>query len=169
VPSLARLHRVVLAAAAATALAATAAHAQVAVAGPAGPFGQLGGSWSGGGQARFADGTSERLRCRAYYSPKAGGNELGLALRCASTSTKMEIRAQLVNQKGRVTGTWEERTFNAAGRATGRVSSGNLSVAIVGGGLTGTMSVSFGGSSQRVSITTSGLSLKGVSISLSRG
>jgi hypothetical protein len=166
---LAHLHRVVLAAAAATPLAATAVQAQDAVAGRAGPFSQLSGSWSGGGQARFSDGTSERLRCRAYYSPKAGGNELGLALRCASTSAKMEIRAHLLSNKGRVTGTWEERTFNAAGRATGRVSSGNLSLAIAGGGLTGTMSVSFGGSSQRVSITTSGISLRGVSISLSRG
>jgi hypothetical protein len=167
---LARLNRLALAAAAATALATAVPLALVALASPGGPFAELGGTWKGAGQARFADGTSERLRCRAYYTPKAGGNQLGLALRCASTSTKIEIRASLFNNQGRVTGSWEERTFNASGRATGRASGGSFNLAIAGGGLTGTMSVSSSGSKQTVSITTSGGgSLRSVSMSLSRG
>ena len=68
----------------------------------------------------------------------------------------------------RVTGTWEEETFNANGTVTGRASNGNLSVSISGGGLSGSMSVSFGSATQQVSINTSGTPLRGVSISLSR-
>jgi hypothetical protein len=117
---------------------------------------------------RFADGSSEQIRCRAYYNPRDDGRQLGLAIRCASTSYKMEIRASLLDDNGRVTGTWEERTFNATGHATGRATSGNVSLAIAGGGLSGTMSVSFRRSSQKVAIITSGDSLRGVSMNLTR-
>jgi hypothetical protein len=169
VPSLTRLHRLALAATAAMALGSTAAPAQGAVGNPVSPpFAQLGGTWSGDGRVRFADGSSEQIRCRAYYNPKDGGRQLGLAIRCASTSYKMEIRASLLDDNGRVTGTWEERTFNATGHATGRATSGNVSLAIAGGGVSGTMSVSFRRSSQKVAIITSGDSLRGVSMSLTR-
>jgi hypothetical protein len=168
VPSFARLHGLVLAATAAMALGSIAAQAQGALANPASPFAQLGGTWSGDGRVRFGDGSSEQIRCRAYYNPKEGGRQLGLAIRCASTSYKMEIRASLFDNNGRVTGTWEERTFNTTGHATGRASSGNVSLAIAGGGLTGTMSVAFRRSSQKVAIITSGANFRGVSMSLTR-
>jgi hypothetical protein len=158
----------VLAAMAAVVLALTTAQAQGALADPASPFVQLGGTWSGDGRVRFGDGSSEQIRCRAYYNPKDGGKQLGLAIRCASPSYKMEIRASLFDNNGRVTGTWEERTFNTTGHATGRASNGNVSLAIAGGGLTGTMSVSFRRSSQKVAIVTSGTNLRGVSMSLTR-
>lgn len=146
----------------------TAAHAQSAAASPVGPFAQLGGSWSGGGKVSFADGKSERITCRAYYNPK-GGDELGLAIRCASVSYKIEIRANLQNNNGRLSGRWEERTFNAEGDVTGQASNGNIRMDIAGGGLSGSMSVSYGRSTQAVSISTEGVGLKGVTISLSRG
>ena len=168
VRSFARLHRLVLAATAAMALGPPAAQTQEAVANPVTPFAQLGGTWSGDGRVRFADGSSEQIRCRAYYNPKDGGRQLGLGIRCASTSYKMDIRAILHDNNGRVTGTWEERTFNATGNVTGRATSGNVSLAIAGGGLSGTMSVSFRHSSQKVAIITSGDSLLGVSMTLTR-
>jgi hypothetical protein len=168
VPWFARLHWFVLAATAAMALGSPAVQAQGALGAPVSPFAQLGGTWSGDGRVRFADGSSEQIRCRAYYNPKDGGRQLGLAIRCASTSYKMDIRASLLDDNGRVTGTWEERTFNATGHATGRATSGNVSLAIAGGGLSGTMSVSFRRSSQKVAIITSGDSLRGVSMNLTR-
>ncbi len=148
---------------------ATAGSAQTTeVAQASGAFGQLSGSWSGGGKVKFADGKSERISCRAYYNPK-GGDELGLAIRCASTSYKIEIRANLQHANGRLSGRWEERTFNASGDVTGKASRGNISMSINGGGLSGSMSVSYGSSTQAVSISTEGTNLKGVTISLSRG
>jgi hypothetical protein len=131
-----------------------------------GVFAPLGGSWAGSGQVRFEGGKSERITCRAYYTPREGGAGLSVALRCASASNKIELRSTMSSTAGRVTGSWEERTYNASGTLTGRASRGNLTLAFSGGGLSGSMQVSTSGSSQQVSISTSGGGLTGVSISL---
>ena len=133
------------------------------------PFATLTGTWTGSGQVRIEGGKNERITCKAYYTPKDGGAGVGIALRCASTSYTINLRSSLTSAGGRVTGSWEEQTFNASGDVVGRASPGNLAVSISGGGLSGTMSVSFGSSTQQVSINTSGSALRGVSISLSKG
>jgi hypothetical protein len=74
------------------------------------PFQSLSGSWAGAGQVRFSSGNTEALRCRAYYTPKDSGTSVGLSIRCASQSNKIELRANLNYQSGKVTGSWEERT-----------------------------------------------------------
>lgn len=132
----------------------------------ANPLATLAGSWGGAGTVRFEGGRSERLTCRGHYSTKSSG--IGIALRCASASAKIDLRSTLAYQSGRVSGTWEERTFNASGNATGRASSGHISLAISGSGLSGSMFVSFGSATQSVSIRISGTSLRGVSINLRR-
>lgn len=133
----------------------------------ANPLAQLAGSWSGSGKVRFEGGQSERLTCRGHYTIKDGGTGVGLALRCASSSAKIDLRSLLNYKSGRITGSWEERSFNASGGVSGRASSGSMSLAI-NGGLSGSMSVSFNGSRQSVSINTSGTGLKAVSINLRR-
>lgn len=132
------------------------------------PFATISGNWSGGGQLRLADGTSERLSCRAYYSPKDGGAGLGMAIRCASPSYKIELRSNLRYAGGRVSGSWEERSFNVGGGVSGRASPGSISVSF-SGNVSGSMSVSYSGSSQRVSISTGGSGFSSVSLSLSKG
>ncbi len=133
------------------------------------PFSNLNGTWSGSGQVQLTNGSTETLKCRAYYTTRESGNAVGLAIRCASPSNKIELRANLSFRGGRISGTWEERTYNAAGEVTGQVSGNRFSLAIVGGGFQGSMSVSTSGSNQTVSITTQGIGLKGVNISLSKG
>lgn len=134
-----------------------------------GPFTSLSGSWTGAGQVRFSGGASEALKCKAYYSPKDTGSSMGLAIRCASQSSKIELRASLKVQGGKVTGSWEERTFNAAGDVSGQASSNKISLSITGGGFSGSMSVGTTGSSQSVVIQTEGIGMKSVNITLSRG
>lgn len=160
-------HRFSFAALAASALFASSAIALPASAAGASPFTGMAGSWSGTGTVRFEGGQSEQLRCRGSYTVKNSGAGMGLALRCASASAKIDLRSLLDYHGGRVSGSWEERTFNASGDVSGRASNGHLSL-VIGGGLSGSMSVSFTGSSQSVSIRTSGTGLKGVSISLRR-
>jgi hypothetical protein len=133
-----------------------------------GPFTSLAGTWFGGGQISLSGGNTERLRCRAYYNPKDGGAALGLAILCASTSYKIELRSQLRSESGRISGTWEERSFNAAGSVSGRATSGNINLSITGG-VSATMSVAYGAQQQKVSITTDGAGFDSVTISLSRG
>ena len=132
------------------------------------PFVGLNGAWSGAGQVRLEGGKTERITCKAYYTPRDGGSGVGISLRCASASFSINLRSTVASSGGRVTGDWEETTFGASGNVAGRASPGNLAVSISGGGLNGSMSVSFGGSTQQVSINTSGTALKGVSISLSK-
>lgn len=128
----------------------------------------LAGSWSGGGQLRLDDGRTERLSCRANYSTREGGSSIGMSIRCASPSYRIELRSSMRVSGGRVSGTWEERAFNAAGSLSGRSSAGNLSLSF-SGSLSGSMSVSYGGGTQRVSISTGGGGISRVSLSLSRG
>lgn len=144
--------------------------ALVALAGPlsARPaaFAGLTGSWTGTGHIQLANGEKESLKCKAYYTDK--GEDLGIALRCASTSYKIDLRAQLTASGSVLSGSWEERQFNAAGNATGQASGNKISLSVIGGGVTAGMSVTTSGASQAVSITTAGTAMKGANISLSR-
>lgn len=149
-------------------LAGLLAVSAAALAQSSGPFSSLAGSWSGAGQIRLADGKTEALKCKAYYTDKDKGVQMSLALRCASASNKIDLRAALASNAGRVSGNWEERQFNAAGDVTGQATANKLNLAISGGGLSGTMAVATNGSNQTVSITTEGVAFKGVNIALSR-
>ena len=82
-----------------------------------GPFNTLLGSWGGSGEIRLDKGRKERIKCNAYYT--GGGSDLGLAIRCQSDNYKIEIRSKLSYSGGRLSGNWEERTFNASGTASG--------------------------------------------------
>ncbi len=129
------------------------------------PFDTLLGSWRGNGQIALTNGKTERLKCNAYYT--GGGSQLGMAIRCQSESSNVEIRSKLSQSGGRITGTWEERTYNAQGTATGQASTGKISLTI-SGGVTGTMLVSYSSTRQSVAISTQGVALKSVTIELSR-
>lgn len=131
----------------------------------ASPFDTLLGSWRGSGQIQLSDGRRERLKCNAYYT--GGGSQLGMAILCQSESSNVEIRSKLSQSGSRITGTWEERTFNAEGIASGQATSDRISLQI-SGGVTGTMQVSYSGSRQSVAISTQGIALKSVTIDLSR-
>ena len=137
--------------AAALALQIDAAHADAASA-----FSSMAGSWSGSGQMRLDGGRTENLRCRASYTDRKGG--LGIALRCASASSKVNLRASLTGSGSRVSGNWEEREFNAGGAASGSASGNTISLSI-SGGLDGTMNVTTNGARQQVSITTQNVAL----------
>lgn len=147
-------------AAAALMLPATSAQA-------ASPFKALHGSWSGSGQIQFEGGQAERLRCTAYYTNSGGEDVLGLAIRCASASNRFEIRGRLSYSGGRVTGTWEERTFNASGTATGLANDSRVSLRLAGA-IPGSMNVSVSQSRQSVAISSQGTALKAVRIGLRR-
>lgn len=154
--------------AAAFALAVLGLATAAAVAAPAGPFAALVGTWSGAGHVKLDDGKTEGLKCKAYYTPRSGGAALGLALRCASASSKIELRANLSSASGSVSGSWEERSFNAAGTVSGHASDTNMRLSINGGGFSGSMTVTTAGSIQSISVAAQGSSLKGVNITLKR-
>ena len=132
------------------------------------PVAALVGNWSGDGVALLDDGKKETMRCKGYYTGQ-GADGLGIAIRCANASSKIDLRATLTFANGVVSGSWEERTYNAAGSVEGKASADKVNLAITGGGMTAAMSVSISGSNHSVAISTQGTGLKGVNISFSRG
>ncbi len=131
----------------------------------AGPFNDFYGTWSGRGNAIFNGGAREALMCKAYYTGK--DSDLKLALRCASPSNKIDMRAALTGQGQAVAGTWEERTFNTQGSISGSVKGKRLQVKL-DGGITGTLVLSLGADSQLVSLNAEGATLTGVHLKLQR-
>jgi len=129
---------------------------------------KLNGSWSGTGRVTFEGGKSERLSCRAYYRGANGDRNRSFSIRCASASGKVELRAALSLAGANVTGKWEERQHNATGALSGRVSSQSLRLQI-SGGVSGGLSVNLSGTNRHtVSLRSSGSTLQGVEIGLSR-
>ena len=134
------------------------------------PFEDIKGSWVGAGALNFKDGKSEKLACNAYYTSSADGNALTTALRCSGPSGKFELRSRLSHASGKVSGSWEERTYNASGDASGTLDPGNLRLNFRGG-VAGSMTVAFSAASQTVSITiaTSEVPVKGMHFDFRRG
>ena len=146
-------------------LAAIGLQASDARADAASTFSNLAGTWSGSGQMRLEGGRTENLRCRANYTDRSRG--LGIAIRCASASSKVDLRASLTASGNRVSGSWEEREFNTGGSASGTANGNQISLSI-NGGVDGSMSVSTSGGHQSVSISTDNPTLKGIRIGLNR-
>lgn len=124
------------------------------------------GSWSGSGRITYTDGSSEGIHCSAYYS--GGGSDLSMAIQCKSDRNPIHIRSRLRISGSRATGSWEERTFNASGSASGNIGSSSMNLSVSGGGFTGSMAVSFSRSSHSVTINTQGIAMRRASISFSR-
>ena len=131
------------------------------------PFPHLAGSWNGSGTASLEGGKTESLRCKGYYTAGGGGQSLGLSIRCANASSKVELRANLNYADGNVSGDWEERTYNQSGTVSGKASATRLNLSITGG-IEGSLNVSLSGANHSVSVLTGGSTLKGINISMSR-
>ncbi len=131
------------------------------------PFGSLAGTWSGSGTAKFEGGKTESLRCKGYYTNDGGGKNLGLSIRCANASAKIELRANLNYANGAVTGSWEERTYNQSGSVTGKASANRVNLNIAGG-IQGSMSIAINGGAHSVAVSTGGPTLKGVNLTMTR-
>jgi len=128
-------------------------------------FAPLLGTWGGGGTYKLQDGTSEKIRCDAYYT--GSGSQLGIAVRCTGQTNKIEMRSKLTANGSSLSGNWEERTYNADGTVSGKLSESSIALSITGG-VSGSMHIRYDKSTQNVSIQTAGTPLKSVTISLSR-
>jgi hypothetical protein len=126
----------------------------------------LAGTWRGNGTMSFESGQDETISCNGYYK---GTDNLSIVIRCKGTSTNFELRSKLESNGDKVSGSWEERTYNATGDASGKASAGKLNVQF-SGSLTGSLDMSFSQSSQSVSVAvgTKGAGIKGVRVSFNR-
>ena len=150
------------AAGAAMMLSATAGHAQ------SGPFSSFAGTWSGAGTVQLADGSNERIRCRATYNVGGGGAALQQTLRCASDSYKFDLSSDVQATGSQVFGKWSEASRGIFGSLEGKVNGGQITVFVQATGFAANLAVRTSGNKQSVSITSEG-EIRNVSISLTRG
>src|SRR5262249_38875278 len=118
----------------------------------------LAGNWSGNGRITYTDGSSESITCSAYNT--SSGNELKLAIQCKSDKNPIHLRSHLKVDGSKASGTWEERTFNATGNATGTVGDGTMALKVSGGGFEGSMHMNFSKAQHTVAIATEGIAMK---------
>lgn len=133
------------------------------------PFNLLNGTWAGAGSLIYDSGPPDKLSCLGYYRSADEGKSLGIAIRCNGEPDKLEFRSKLAYADGKLSGTWEERTNNATGTASGTITENNLRVEF-DGSLSGSVSIAFSPSQQSVTVTisTAGSELKGARVSLNR-
>ena len=76
----------------------------------------LAGTWRGDGTMSFESGETESISCNGYYR---GAGNLSVVIRCKGTSSNFELRSKLESNGDKVSGSWEERTYNATGDVAG--------------------------------------------------
>ena len=134
----------------------------------AGPFAKMAGSWSGAGSLTMANGTQERLRCRARYNVGGSGNALRLNLRCASESYNFDLSGDVESNGRTLSGSWNESAHNASGTVSGQVNGDRIQAAARGDSFSAGLSLVTRGNRQTVSIRPQGTDVTGVSVTLSK-
>ena len=137
-------------------------------AGPAGPFAGMAGSWLGAGSLTMANGTQERLRCRAVYHVGVSGSKMGLGLRCASDSYNFSLVGDVASDGRAVYGSWSETTRNVSGTVSGRVSGDRIQMVARGDRFSASLSLVTHGNRQSVAIQPQGMEISDVSIMLAK-
>lgn len=130
-------------------------------------FETLAGSWTGAGTVRLASGT-ERIRCRAAYSPY-GATRLHLDLRCAGDSFTLQVQSDITREGDRVSGTWSETTFGISGELSGSVGANAIRATVGGMGVSAELSLALRGNVQAVTLTSQSAIASSASVTLRRG
>jgi hypothetical protein len=131
------------------------------------PFAGLSGAWSGSGTILLADGSKERLRCRATYRVSGGENALQQSLRCASDSYKIELSSDVTSEGGRLSGSWSETSRGISGSLQGRAGGGRIAATVDAPGFSANLTLITTGNRQSVSIVSEG-DIRNVSIAMVR-
>ena len=133
------------------------------------PFRALAGWWSGSGHMVMANGTRESIKCRATYFISKSGLSLTQNLRCASRDIKIEAKSNLTYSNGRLSGAWNETTYNVGGNVSGSAKGKKFNVFISGNNFSGSMTLNVSGRHQSVILQPKGIDVKAIRIKLKKG
>lgn len=136
-----------------------------------GAFKNFPGRWTGEGRIGFKDGKVETVSCRATYFVAEDGVNLTQNIRCASASGKIEVKSQVAEKDGQLTGTWNELIYNMTGELTGQVTKAGFLVNVRGTGesdLNATMDILVKDTKQLVEIHFNSSTLLGLTLVLGK-
>jgi hypothetical protein len=133
-------------------------------------FQQIAGQWRGAGDVAYADGTHERLQCRAAYDVLKDGSDLQLSIRCASAGYTFNLMGSAHDRAGQVSGTWSEASRNVAGSLSGTAQGNKVQVLAKSPAMTASLTMVTQGEKQTVDIRSqdSQSKLQGATLSLTR-
>ena len=129
---------------------------------------QLAGRWTGDGRLGFKDGKIENVSCRATYFIEGGDAGLKQSIRCASASGKIEVKTELVDKDGVLTGSWNEAIYNMSGELNGNVTPRGLKVVVKGPDLDANMDLIVRDKKQIVEIQFHNTTLVGLTLILNK-
>jgi len=133
------------------------------------PFAALPGRWVGEGRVGFKEGQTETVKCRATYFLTNEGQGLRQTIRCASASGKIEVKSEVANADGKLTGTWNELIYNLGGELAGQVTPRGFRISVKGSDLAANMDVIVMKDRQMVEIQFFNSSLRGLTLLLQKG
>jgi hypothetical protein len=133
------------------------------------PFAPLIGWWKGEGRLGFQEGQTENVSCRATYGNGDSANTLEQNIRCASSSGKVEIESTIINDGGKLSGTWTERIYNLAGDLSGAITERGYRVSVAGSELSAEMEIIAKNGMQVIEIKFNGNALRGLTLVLKKG
>jgi hypothetical protein len=114
------------------------------------PFDQLKGYWSGGGTVIPQKGGAEKVSCRVTYI--VAGSAISQNMRCAGTDYKFNTSSKLTYSGGKISGSWNETTYDASGTVSGSASGNTVHARISGDKFSGRMSINVSGSRHTINI-----------------
>jgi hypothetical protein len=148
-------------------LAVAATTVGAAQVGASNPVTNLPGRWSGPGNIVMTNGETEKMRCIATYFVE-GGASVKQNLRCAGQGYKIDAITNLQVANGRVSGGWEERTWDTKGSISGDMKDDGFNLTIDGPGFSAAMAVKTTACNQSISITPRGNAVARISMSLGK-
>lgn len=134
-------------------------------------FANFPGRWTGEGRLGFKDGKIETVTCRATYFVAEDHANLTQNIRCASPSGKIEVKSNVIEKDGKLTGSWNELIYNMTGELTGQVTKAGFLVNVKGTGesdLSATMDILVKDTKQIVEIHFNSSTLLGITLLLGK-
>lgn len=114
------------------------------------PFEALSGEWKGGGTITPNKGEPLTVACKATY--KVSGSSLNQHLRCAGADYSIDATTKLTDKKGKVKGSWNEKTYDANGGVTGSAKDKTIHAKISGDKFSGRMSINVSDTGHEINI-----------------
>ncbi|MGB6428315.1 MAG: hypothetical protein WBF11_09435 [Methyloceanibacter sp.] len=125
--------------------------APASIAAPGGnPFDQLKGYWRGGGTMTPTNGKAEKVSCRVTYN--VAGSAISQNMRCAGTDYKISTSTKLTYKSGKISGSWNESTYDANGGVSGTAKGNTVHARITGDKFSGRMSINISGKGHSINI-----------------
>lgn len=130
--------------------AAPAVTKKAAPKGTGNPFDLLKGYWTGGGTVTPMKGNAEKVSCKVTYT--VAGSAVSQNMRCAGTDYKVNTSSKLTYSGGKISGSWNESTYSAAGSVSGTAKGNVVHARISGDKFSGRMSINVSGSRHTINI-----------------